>query len=85
MMTKFRFGILLTAATGALLATTTGASAVSVEVARKCDALIAKTFPPREPGNPAAGSLNGTAQSQREFFKKCVANGGTMTSDKETK
>jgi hypothetical protein len=82
---KFKFGNLLTVATGALFATTVGASALTAEVARKCDALVAQTFPPREPGNPAAGSLNGTAQVQREYFKKCVANGGTMKSDKETK
>jgi hypothetical protein len=56
----------------------TGASAISAEVAKACDALVASQFPPREPGNPAAGSAKGSAQSQRAYFNKCVANGGKM-------
>ncbi len=65
----------------------TGASAISVEVAKKCDSLVAKAFPPREPGNPAAGSAKGTAQEQRDYFNKCVTNGGNMdnAADKNTK
>jgi hypothetical protein len=58
---------------------------LTVEVARKCDALIAKTFPPREPGNPAAGSSKGTAQTQREYFQRCVANRGKMDDSKDAK
>jgi len=57
---------------------TGGASAVSAEVAKKCDALTAKAFPPRVPGNPAAGSAKGTGQSMRIYFSKCIANGGHM-------
>jgi hypothetical protein len=57
---------------------TDGASAVTVEVAKKCDALIAKAFPPRQIGNPAAGSDKGAGNVQRDYFKKCVANGGNM-------
>jgi hypothetical protein len=66
---------------------TDSASAVTVEVAKKCNALIVKAFPPREIGNPAAGSAKGTAQAQRNYFRKCVANGGNMDDDarKETK
>lgn len=52
------------------------ASAVSAEVARKCGALMTKQFPPREPGNPAAGSAKGTGRDQQSFFNKCIANGG---------
>jgi hypothetical protein len=52
------------------------ASAITVEVAKKCNALTAKEFPPREPGNPAAGSLKGSGREQRAYFAKCVANGG---------
>lgn len=67
--------------------TSTEASAVSVEVAKKCNALLAKAFPPREPGNPAAGSLKGSAQEQREYFNKCLTNGGNMddAANKNTK
>ncbi len=39
----------------ALASITDSASAVSVEVVKKCNALTAKAFPPREIGNPAAG------------------------------
>jgi hypothetical protein len=55
-----------------------GAAAITAEVAKKCDALVAREFPLREPGNPAAGSAKGTAQAERDFFNQCVANGGTM-------
>lgn len=58
-----------------------GVSAVTLEVAKKCNLLVAKQFPPREPGNPAAGSAKGTAQDQRQYFSKCVANGGNAESD----
>jgi hypothetical protein len=52
------------------------ASATTVEVARKCDALVAKTFPSREPGNPATGSAKGSGYAEQAYFKRCVANGG---------
>lgn len=57
---------------------TNGAGAVSVEVARKCNALTAKAFPPRVIGNPAAGSAKGTGVDQRAYYKKCVENDGKM-------
>jgi hypothetical protein len=57
---------------------TSRASAVTVEVAKKCDALTAKAFPPRVAGNPAAGSANGTPRAQLDYFKKCVANAGNI-------
>ena len=57
---------------------TIGASAETVEVARKCDALTAKAFPPRVIGNPATGSAYGTGLSEDDYYQKCVANGGNM-------
>lgn len=54
------------------------ASAVTVEVAKKCGALTAKAYPPRVVGNPAAGSAKGKSQSERDYFNKCVKNGGNM-------
>ena len=57
---------------------TGNAGAVSVEVAKKCDALTAKAFPPRVIGNPAAGSAKGTGADQQAYYNKCVANGGKM-------
>jgi hypothetical protein len=64
----------------------TCALAATAEVAKKCETLTAKAFPPREIGNPAAGSAKGSAQTQRAYFSKCVANGGKAEDDpKETK
>ncbi len=65
-----------------LLATTafipTDVNAITVELAKKCNALLAKQYPPLEPGNPAAGSAKGNGQAEREYFKKCVDNGGNV-------
>lgn len=61
----------------------TGAQAVTAELARKCSALMAKEFPPREPGNPAAGSAKGNGQAARDYYKKCIDNGGNMNSGPE--
>ena len=54
------------------------AFAISVELARKCNALTAKAFPPRVVGNPAAGSAKGTGQDERAYYRKCVVNEGKM-------
>ncbi len=54
------------------------ASAITAEVARKCNSLTTKQFPPREPGNPAAGSPKGPGRTQYQYFNKCVANGGKV-------
>jgi len=56
----------------------TGAQAITADVAKKCNLLMEKQFPPRQPGNPAAGSSKGSAKDQRDYFKKCVDNGGNM-------
>jgi hypothetical protein len=58
------------------LASMTSASALTVEVAKKCSALTAKAFPQRETGNPAARSDGGTGLSQHSYFQRCVSNGG---------
>ena len=63
----------------------THAHAITVEVAKKCNLLTDKQFPPRQAGNPAAGSSEGSAKEQREFFQKCVANGGNVDSATEKK
>jgi len=57
---------------------TNGAGAVSVKVAKKCDALTAKAFPPRVIGNPAAGSAKGTGADERAYYERCVANHGKI-------
>ena len=60
---------------------TNGAAAISTEVAKKCNVLAAKAFPPRVTGNPAAGSAKGTGQAKQDYFNKCVANGGNMDAE----
>jgi hypothetical protein len=54
------------------------ASAITVDVAKKCQTLTAKAFPPREVGNPAAGSAKGSAQEERDYFSRCIANNGNV-------
>ena len=65
------FGIVIGPMTGS-------ASAITVEVAKKCQALTAKAFPPRQVGNPAAGSAKGPGKAEQDYYKKCVANGGNL-------
>ena len=65
------FGIVIGPMTGS-------ASAITVEVAKKCQALTAKAFPPRQVGNPAAGSVKGSGKAEQDYYKKCVANGGNL-------
>ena len=64
-------------------ATVHPASAITAELARKCEALVSTAFPPRQIGNPAAGSAKGNSKAQRDYYKKCVANDGKM--DEEQK
>jgi hypothetical protein len=62
-------------------ATTNDAAAVSAEVAKKCAALTARAYPPRVPGNPAAGSTKGSGLAEQDYFRRCVANGGSVGGD----
>ena len=79
MLTRLKgAGALVALMSATLLAVPDPAAAISVEVAKKCRALMANEFPPRVPGNPAAGSAKGSGADQRAYFSKCVANGGNM-------
>jgi hypothetical protein len=69
---------LLLAGAAALLPGVSQAQPISAEVAKKCKILRAQQFPPRQIGNPAAGSAYGSGQDKREFFRRCVANGGNI-------
>lgn len=55
-----------------------GVSAITIEVAKKCEALTGKAFPPRVIGNPAAGSAKGSGKDAQAYFNKCVKNGGKV-------
>ncbi len=78
MFANLKFGGALVALICIALGPMNSASAVTAEVAKKCEALTAKAYPPRVVGNPAAGSAKGMGQSERDYFNKCVANGGKM-------
>ena len=58
-----------------------GASAVTVDVAKKCSALTAKVFPPRVIGNPGARSAKGGGLAEQAYFKRCLASGGKIGDD----
>jgi hypothetical protein len=79
MLTKLRYGTALFALVCLIhLPTTRSAMAITAELARKCGALTDKAYPLRVPGNPAAGREHGTAKEVRDYFNKCVANGGNI-------
>jgi hypothetical protein len=70
----------------ACLAVGTSASsafAVTAEVAKRCEALTTKAYPPLVPGNPAAGSVKGTGAAERKYYSNCVAHGGNMSNAPE--
>jgi hypothetical protein len=55
---------LLLAGAAALLPGVSQAQPISAEVAKKCKILRAQQFPPRQIGNPAAGSAHGSGQDK---------------------
>jgi hypothetical protein len=57
---------------------TSSASAVTAELARKCAGLMTKAYPPREPGNPAAGSTKGNGKQAQAYYQKCLTNNGKV-------
>jgi hypothetical protein len=67
-----------TAAACCFGAAVTPATAIDAALAKQCNAMLAKAFPPAVPGNPAAGSKNGDATQQRAYFKKCIDNNGKV-------
>jgi hypothetical protein len=70
MFTNLKIGSVLAVLASVALGCMTGsASAITAQLAKKCQALTTKAFPPQVPGNPAAGSAKGTGQSQREPFR----------------
>ena len=55
-----------------------GASAVTPEVAKKCEELTITQYPFREPGNPAAGLKRGTPLEAEPYHRKCLEHGGNV-------
>jgi hypothetical protein len=62
----------------AQLPTTRSATAITVELAKKCGEMTDKAFPLRVPGKPAAGREHGTPKELHDYFNKCVAKRGDM-------
>jgi hypothetical protein len=80
-MTMFNFGKGL-AALGIIVAVCVGtaqAAAPSVELAKKCRALMVQAYPPK-----LAGSPQGNAAEERSYFSTCLARGGNMNSTDST-
>jgi hypothetical protein len=59
---------------------TTPAAAISVELAKKCQAMAYKAHPTK-----LAGVKNGAAQAQRNAYKACIANNGAPPADDSQK
>ena len=82
MRAGFKFGFVFLALTCITLGSNPDrAIAITAEVAKRCKKLTDAAYPPREPGNPAAGSLKGTGRAQQDYFNKCVANDGKADED----
>src|SRR5436190_22898507 len=60
----------------------TGASAFRAEVAKKCNALLAKEFPTPQPGNPAVGSAKGSGKAAP--YSLVPTNAGSFIAQLET-
>jgi hypothetical protein len=79
MLVKMTYGAALTALIClADLGVATSATAIPAELARKCSALANQAYPLRVSHNPASGRKHGSAQTVRNYFNRCVANGGEM-------
>jgi hypothetical protein len=80
-MTIFNLGKAL-AALGIIVAASVGtaqAAAPSVELAKKCRAMMVQAYPPK-----LAGSLQGNAGEERTYFQTCLARRGNMNSTDST-
>ena len=77
MRDKLKIGTIVVALVGVFdVLESPSALAITAEVAKKCGTLSEKAYPPRVVGNPAAGRQNGSFLDFRNYFNKCVANGG---------
>lgn len=56
-----------------LSSTTIPAAAISAELANKCRQMAIKEHPPKP-----AGTKSGTAGVERQYYRDCIANNGSM-------
>jgi hypothetical protein len=78
MPTKLSSGVALALVCFAQLPTTRSATAITVELAKKCKEMTDKAFPLRVPGKPAAGREHGTPKELHDYFNKCAAEKGDI-------
>ena len=69
-------GLLAAIAIAVQICLATPASAISVELAKKCRAMAIKAHPPTSPG-----AKKGSAEAERAFYQSCIANGGNGPND----
>ncbi len=65
---------------GVQFISSTPASAITVELAKKCREMSVKAFPPQRPG-----TKSGNAGEARKYYSDCVANNGVMPENKSQK
>jgi hypothetical protein len=73
MLAKIKFWCVILTSVFIIVEPMTNALAIPLKVARECNALTTKAFPPLVPGNPAAGRANGNGHAVRKYFNRCVA------------
>ena len=79
MLAKMTCGAALTALIClADLGVATSATAIPAWLARKCSARANQAYPLSASHNPASGREHGSSQAVRNYFNRCVANGGKM-------
>jgi hypothetical protein len=73
MFAKMKFWCVILASVCITVEPMPNAFAIPLKVARECNALTTKAYPPLVPGNPAAGRANGNGHAVRKYFNRCVA------------
>ncbi len=69
-------GLYFAMALAVILSTSAPASAITVELAKKCREMSLKAHPPTLPGTKA-----GSGQAERDFFRACISNNGDAPRD----
>jgi hypothetical protein len=80
-MAKVSYGMTIALICLAHMPMARSAMAITVELAKKCEALTDKAYPLRVAGNPAAGRENGTAKEAQSYYTKCVAKKGDIDNE----
>jgi hypothetical protein len=73
MLANIKFRCVILTSVFIIVQPMTNAFAIPLKVARECNALTTKAYPPLVPGNPAAGRANGNGHAVRKYFNRCVA------------